>query len=78
MAREVCEGRFVLICSSGYDLQVLPWDWLALISGVLDLEDPEFSEPYRIPEEPLGIEEKVERVVAEVKVTYGNYWKSLR
>jgi acetoin utilization protein AcuC len=73
---EVCGGREIDLIASGYNEAVLPYAWLALITGLADI-DLEMAEPVPggPPPDPLPA---TERVIAEVKKNLRDYWKSLR
>jgi acetoin utilization protein AcuC len=77
VAESVCGGRIVDMVGSGYNATVLPYAWLALVSGVSGVE-VKLKEP--IPPPPwldnnLGMEE-VKRVVREVKRYLSPFWDS--
>jgi acetoin utilization protein AcuC len=73
---EVCGGKEIDLIASGYNREVLPYAWLALIAGLLDW-DMEVREPVRIPA-ALRDEKQltsVKRVIDELKKTLKPYWK---
>jgi acetoin utilization protein AcuC len=76
---EVCGGKVIDLLTSGYNLNVLPYAWLALICGLADLEVP-IKEPYpgqqRHMEEKAGI--ATENVIDEVKYRLSRYWNCLK
>jgi acetoin utilization protein AcuC len=76
---EICQGKEIDLIASGYNKTVLPYAWLALISGVADfpiaVEEPE-PVPQRFERDLVLAETK--RVLDEVKQYHRNYWKCLR
>ncbi|MBA7629455.1 Acetoin utilization protein AcuC [subsurface metagenome] len=75
---KICHGKIIDLIGSGYNKEVLPYAWLALISGLADfkitLEEPE-AIPSRFREDPSFPETKV--VVDEVKKQLKDYWRCL-
>jgi acetoin utilization protein AcuC len=75
----VCDGKVIDLLTSGYNLDVLPYAWLALICGLADLEIP-IAEPH--PRSGRNLEDTVvsatERILAEVKSHLGSHWACLR
>ncbi|UCC66401.1 MAG: hypothetical protein JSW32_00135 [Deltaproteobacteria bacterium] len=79
VAEAVCGGRIVDMVGSGYNPTVLPYAWLALVSGVSGVE-VDLKEPVPPPswlDEELGME-AVKKVIEEVKGHLSSYWKSLQ
>ncbi len=81
-AREMatlCDGKTIDLIASGYNEKVLPYAWLALISGLggieLRIEEP-VPIPQRFTTDPSFAE--TERVIEEVKRQLRDYWKCLR
>ena len=76
---EVCGGKAIDMIGSGYNPEILPYGWLALVTGLarikLELAEPK-APPQRIIED-FSIEETAE-VIGEVKRYLKDYWKSLR
>jgi len=76
---KVCDGKAVDLIASGYNEKVLPYGWLALISGLggieLKMEEPE-PIPQRFSTEPSFAE--TEKVIEEVKRQLKDYWRCLR
>ncbi len=72
---EVCGGKEIDLIASGYNMETLPYCWLALLSGLTgwktDVEDP-------IPIPPLlRVDTKLSQtrlVIAEVKHNLKDYW----
>ena len=77
MAR-ICQGRLIDLIASGYNKRVLPYTWLALISGLADfevsLEEPE-PIPQRFQKDPSL--QQTMKIVAEVKSNLRDYWGCL-
>lgn len=75
---EICQGKIIDLIASGYNKNVLPYAWLALISGLADFQvSPE--EPGPIPQrfqKDLSLEETKE-VVAQVRNNVKDYWQCL-
>ena len=76
---EICQGRLIDLLASGYNKKVLPYAWLALISGLADFEfsaeDPE-PIPQRFQDDQ-SLEQTTE-VVAKVKSNLRDYWSCLQ
>jgi acetoin utilization protein AcuC len=75
----VCDGKVIDLIASGYNLAVLPYAWLSLISALtgvnLRLEEPEAESA--IPDSGSGYEETL-GVVNRVSSTLKNYWHCFR
>lgn len=76
---EVCDGKVIDLIASGYNSKVLPYTWLALISGLagiaVKIEEPE-PVPQRYRTDLAFAETK--QVVTEVKNHLKDYWRCLR
>ena len=76
---EICQGRLIDVIASGYNKEVLPYAWLALISGLTDF-DVSVEEPgpvlQRFQSDPSFGETR--EVVAEVKRYHREYWDCLK
>ena len=76
---KVCQGKVMDLIGSGYNKEVLPYGWLALISGLADFK-VKIEEPVSVPKsfrkDPSFAETKV--VVEEVKRHLKDYWRCLR
>lgn len=72
----VCQGKSVDLIASGYNKQVLPYAWLALICGLAGIE-MELAEPAgvtpRFSKDPSL--EETEHVITEVKRYLKGYWR---
>ncbi|MEM3608317.1 MAG: histone deacetylase [Candidatus Bathyarchaeia archaeon] len=75
-ADKICHGRLVSLIGSGYNRKVLPYAWLALISGATGVE-VKLEEPIRKPSEEIHLSRLDEtlRVIGEVKKRIRSYWK---
>ena len=76
---KVCQGKVIDAIGSGYNKDVLPYAWLALISGLAGVKI-KIEEPVSIPQrfrEELSLAETKE-VIKEVKKHLKDYWRCLR
>jgi acetoin utilization protein AcuC len=74
---EICGGKVIDMIASGYNEEILPIAWLALISGLAGWEI-RFEEPYtKFKEAPRQIE-KTKEIIEEVRKNLKNYWKCFR
>jgi acetoin utilization protein AcuC len=74
-----CQGKVIDLIASGYNRRVLPYAWLALISGLADFElAVEESEP--LPQRFMSDSAftQTEKVIEEVKNNLKDYWACLR
>jgi len=76
---EICLGREISIIGSGYNKQVLPYAWLALVAGLADF-NIEVKEPLPIPQrfQSDSSLEETRRVVEQVKRYHRDYWECLK
>lgn len=76
---ELCEGQEVEIVGSGYNRQVLPYAWLALISGAVGFE-VEVEEPVPVPElyQTDSLVGATKRAIEDVKRYQRDYWHCFR
>ena len=76
---KICDDKAIDLIASGYNREVLPYAWLALLSGLAGIE-LEVEEPWiisqQIKTDPSFAE--TERVVKEVKHQLKEYWACLR
>ena len=76
---KICDDKVIDLIASGYNREVLPYAWLALISGLAGIE-LEVKEPWFISQQmgtdPAFAETK--RVVKEVKHQLKDYWECFR
>jgi len=72
---EICHGKEIDLIASGYNEDVLPYAWLALISGLAGMEIP-IEDPEPIPERyrrDLALDD-TEKVMSKVKERLKDYW----
>lgn len=74
-ADKVCSGKLVLMPGSGYNPNVLPLCWYALVAGVVGLSEIDVKDPYAPPEEPPYCRGKVESTLDELKGLLKKNWK---
>jgi len=75
----VCDGKVIDLICSGYNERVLPYGWLALITGLAGIE-LEIAEPEPVPQrfgQDSSLKE-METVIREVKEQLKGYWDCLR
>ena len=76
---EVCGDKAIDLIASGYNKDVLPYAWLALISGLAGIE-LKVAEPWFISQQ-MGTDpalSETKRVVKEVKHQLKDYWACMR
>ncbi len=76
---EVCGGKEIDLIASGYNANVLPYVWLALLSGVANFPLT-VEEPVAVPtqfEQDLVVDATA-LMLAEVKRCHRDYWKCFR
>jgi len=75
---EICEGRVIDLTASGYNEEILPWAWLAQITGLAGVEI-EVKEPLPVPGEFETDQSfsETEGVIGEVKGLLKDHWKCL-
>jgi len=73
---EVCQGRAIDLIASGYNEEVLPYAWMALISGLADF-DISVDEPIPVPQKWQNDPslEVTKKVVAQVRDNLKDYWQ---
>jgi acetoin utilization protein AcuC len=78
LADEVCQGKEIDLIASGYNKEILPLAWAALISGLLDLKI-ELKDPNEkfAPSKDVKLGETKE-IVKELKNILKKYWKCFR
>jgi len=76
---EICLGREISIIGSGYNKQVLPYAWLALVAGLADF-NIKIEEPLPIPQrfQSDSSLEETRTVVEQVKRYHRDYWECLK
>ncbi|MDD5126941.1 MAG: hypothetical protein PHR43_02425 [Dehalococcoidales bacterium] len=73
----VCGGREIDLIASGYNREVLPRAWLALICGLVGIE----LEIEELTSQPMMADRSyaaTQRVIAELRNNLKEYWKCLR
>ena len=75
----ICGGRVIDLIASGYNRQILPYAWLALISGLMGIS-MQLEESKQIPQQYVtdSVYLETEKVVNEVKNNLKEYWMCLR
>ena len=73
-ADQVCDGKLVLVPGSGYNPNVLPFCWYALVAGVVGLKEISVEDPYAPPKEPPQCRRTVERTIDELKRLLRKHW----
>ena len=75
---QICEGKAIDFIGSGYNKEILPYAWLALIAG-LDNFQIQIEEPLPIPErlEEGSPYEETKTMIQEIKKTLKEYWPCL-
>jgi len=76
---KICDGKEIDLIGSGYNGRVLPWGWLALISGLVGFKI-KVEEPIPIPQklEKDSSFEETKMVIAEVKRSLKDYWQCFK
>ena len=75
LAEKFSQGKEIDLIASGYNLEILPFAWTNLISGLLDLPvNIKEPHPARIPPKNTGLEETKE-IIKELKKILKEYWK---
>ena len=75
---KICQGKVLDMIGSGYNKEVLPYAWLALIAGLADFKvklDEPVPVPPRFETDPSF--EATKRVIEEVKEYHKDYWRCL-
>lgn len=71
----ICDGKVVDLIASGYNKEILPFAWLALLSGLGAIETT-LKEPSAIPArfQKDASFEKTKAAVRQVKRSLETYW----
>ena len=78
IAQEVCQGKSADLIASGYNQEVLPFAWSALISGLLEL-DVDLSDFWeKQPPVKDARYNDTKEVVAELKLQLKQHWKCMQ
>lgn len=75
----ICDGKQIDLIASGYNISILPYAWLSLLSGIADFPI-NIDEPSDIPrrfqwDHALS---ETEEVIEEVKRYHQEYWRCFR
>jgi acetoin utilization protein AcuC len=73
-ADKVCGGKLVLMPGSGYNPEILPLCWYALVAGAAGLPEISVKEPYPAPTEPPQCRRIVEKTIDELKRLLRRSW----
>ncbi len=73
---KICQGKEIDLLCSGYNPNILPSAWLAIISGLANVE-VDLEEPLAFGVEKNRTFKEVNNVVTEVKRNLRQYWKSM-
>lgn len=73
---EICKGKEIDLIASGYNLKVLPFCWLALISRLIGIE-VRIGKMALFPENRDPIE-KTGKIIQKIKENFRQYWKCLK
>jgi acetoin utilization protein AcuC len=75
---KVCDNKEIDLIASGYNEKVLPYAWLALISGLAGF-DLEIPEPEPIPQRFMSDTafDQTQKVIEDVKSNLKDYWTCL-
>ena len=71
---KVCSGKVVLVPGSGYNPEVLPLCWYALVAGIIGLKEIKVEDSSIPPKEPLHCRKMVEMTVDELKRLLRKHW----
>jgi len=89
LADEVCQGKEVDLLASGYNKEILPFAWTAILTGLLDLPRSEISLLRGLPADKNLFKEKIspdkntgfettKETVKELKQILKKYWKCFK
>jgi acetoin utilization protein AcuC len=73
-ADRVCGGKLVLVPGSGYNPEILPLCWYALVAGAAGLTQMNVKELYAPPDEPVHRLRTVEKTIDELKRLLRKKW----
>ena len=77
----VCDGKVIDLITSGYNEKVLPYAWLALISGLAGIKKLKTEEPEAVMLQQLAADlasTETEKVIDDVRNYLKDYWACLR
>lgn len=72
---KACNGRAIMLLGSGYNPQVLPYCWYALVRGISGSEVLDIQDPYPPPTDPWRNREEVEGILGRLRSSLREYWK---
>jgi acetoin utilization deacetylase AcuC-like enzyme len=76
---EICDGRVIDLIASGYNIDILPYGWLALIAGLAGIEfTVDEKEPVAQKPGAYSSLTATEKVIEEVRKQLKEYWSCLR
>jgi len=70
----LCDGKAIDLLLSGYNIEILPYAWSALISGLLNLNVTLDLEERNLPDENSGYK-AIKEMVKELKNNLKEYWR---
>lgn len=74
---KICEGKEIDLIASGYNEKVLPYCWLALISGLSGIKT-RIKEPIPLRIKKELVLDQTKQTIKELKTILKNYWKCFR
>ncbi|MCM8824107.1 MAG: histone deacetylase, partial [Candidatus Omnitrophica bacterium] len=77
IAEEITQGSFIDLQLSGYNIEVLPYAWTALICGLLDLDVDLGDFKEETPPSPNARLEETKEMVKELKKILRKYWQCM-
>ena len=78
LADKVCQGKEVDLIASGYNKEILPLAWMAILTGLLDLPvDKNLLKEKISPNKNAGLETTKE-TIRELKQILKKYWKCFK
>ncbi len=75
----ICKGKVIDLIASGYNEEVLPYGWMAVLAGLGDI-DMHIEEPVTVPQR-FSTDSSLpatENVVEEVRKQFKDYWSCLK
>ncbi|MBN2238363.1 MAG: hypothetical protein JW712_01195 [Dehalococcoidales bacterium] len=74
-----CDNRLIGLIASGYNMDILPYVWLSLISGLTGIEVRYDYKDSEIEQRSISpVYEDTIQVIESIKKTHGNYWNCLK
>ncbi|MEM2146666.1 MAG: histone deacetylase [Candidatus Jordarchaeaceae archaeon] len=80
VSEKVCHKKVILLITSGYNINVLPYCWYALAAGISEYEVNKnlIEDFYPPPNEEYKNQREVETIIKELKRTLNRYWGCFR